>query len=83
VWIPHHFAQKNWLPKQRPFTERKTNSRLFIYSRSSTDTANRVKIGVVDSKNIGLTKIDKNMLKNSSISQGAAGGLTRINEDRT
>jgi len=43
---------------------------LFIYSRSSTVTANRVKIGVVDSKNIGLTKIDKNMLKTAAFHKG-------------
>ena len=37
-------AVKNWLPWQRPLTNRKTNFRLIIYSRSSNNPENLAKI---------------------------------------
>jgi len=43
--------------------DRKTNFRSFIYSKSSTDPANLVKIGPIDVEIIGLTKIVKNEKK--------------------
>jgi len=52
-------SNKNWLPWQRPLGGRKTNCRLIIYSRSSTNSANLAKIGPVDSEIAGLKGIAK------------------------
>ena len=42
-------ANRNWLPQQHPLSERKkTNFRLIIYSRNSTNPANLAKIVPVD-----------------------------------
>ena len=41
-------ANRNWLPQQHLLSERKTNFRLIIYSRNSTNPANLAKIGPVD-----------------------------------
>jgi len=38
---------KNWLPWQRPLRDRKTNFRLIIHIRSSTNPENLAKIGPV------------------------------------
>jgi len=47
------------LPRQRPLRAQKTNSRLIIYSHSSTDPKNMAKIGRVEFKITGLTEIVK------------------------
>jgi len=47
---------RNRSSRQRPSRDRKTNFRSFIYSRSSTISANWVKIGPVDVQIIGLTE---------------------------
>jgi len=59
VWIGPGFVQQNWLPRQRLSTDRKTNSRSFIYSHSSTNPAHLVKIGPLDVEIIGQTEIVK------------------------
>jgi len=41
------WANKNWLPRQRSWTDRKTNFELIIYSHSSTNPADLAKIGLV------------------------------------
>jgi len=48
---------------QRDTVIEKNNFRLFIYSQSSTNPANFVKIGPVDVETIGLTEITKNIKK--------------------
>jgi len=49
VWIGGgRFSPQNWLPRQRPLRDRKTNFRSFVYSRSSTMPGNWVTIGQVD-----------------------------------
>jgi len=55
LWIEADKTDKNWLPRQRPLRSRKTNFRPLIYSRSSTNPANLVKIGPVGVE-IGLTE---------------------------
>jgi len=50
---------KNWLPRQHSSKNRKTNFRLIIYGRSSTNPANLAKIGQVDVEIIGLKEILK------------------------
>jgi len=50
---------QNWLPRQRPLRNRKTYLGSFIYSQSSTNPANSVKIGLVDVEIIGLMEIVK------------------------
>ena len=47
---------------QRPLRDRKTNFRSFIYSNSSTNPANVVKIVLVDVEIIGLTEIVENKI---------------------
>ena len=47
------------LPWQCPLRIRYTNFRSFIYSHSSTNPTNLVKIGLVDVETIGLTEIVK------------------------
>jgi len=59
---------KNWLPRQRPLRDRKTNFRSFIYSQSSTNPADRVKIGPVNVDIIGLTEIVKNKKQRQNLS---------------
>jgi len=53
-------TDKNWLPRQRPLRDRKADCRAFIYSHSSTNPANLVKIGPADVETIGLREIVKN-----------------------
>jgi len=53
-----HFC-RTWLPRQRPLNDRGAKFRLFIYSFSSTNRANLVKIGPVDFQIIGATEIAK------------------------
>ena len=48
-------TNKNWLPWQRPFTDRKSNLRLIIYSHRSINPENSTKIGPVDFEINGLT----------------------------
>jgi len=48
VWNDRRFCRQNWLPRQRPSSDRKTNFRSFIYSHSSTIPTDWVKIGRVD-----------------------------------
>ena len=52
---------KNWLPWQRPFRDRKPNFRRTIYSHSSTNPENSAIIGQVDFEIISLTGIAKNI----------------------
>jgi len=56
-------ANKNWLPQQRPMTDRKTNFRLTIYSHSSTNPEILAKIGPLPFEINGLTGIVKNKYK--------------------
>jgi len=56
-------ANKNWLPQQRPMTDRKTNFRLTIYSHSSTNPEILAKIGPLRFEIIGLTGIVNNEYK--------------------
>jgi len=48
---------------QRDTVIEKNNFRSFIYSQSSINPANFVKIGPVDVETIGLTEITKNIKK--------------------
>jgi len=52
-------TNKNWLAWQRPLMDRKTNFRLIIYSRSSTNRDNLAKIGPANCQINGLTEIVK------------------------
>jgi len=49
--------------------DRKTNFRSFIHSRSSTNTANAVKISLVDVEIIGLTESAEKKKQQQNISQ--------------
>ena len=51
---------QNWLPRQRPVRDQKTNFRSFISSHSSTVPANWVKIGGVDIHIVGVSESLKN-----------------------
>ena len=55
LWLSQNLV----LPRQRPLRAQKTNSRLIIYSHSSTDPKNLAKIGRVEFKITGLTEIVK------------------------
>jgi len=46
-------TNKNWLPRQRPLSDRKTDFRSFICCHSSTILANMATIGLVDFEIIG------------------------------
>jgi len=82
-------TNKNWFPWQRPFGNRKANFRSFIYSRSSIDPAQLVKIGRgrVHVEIIGLTEIVKiNMKRRQNTSPpwaAAAGGLMSSRRTRS
>jgi len=81
-------TNKNWFPWQRPFGNRKANFRSFIYSRSSIDPAQLVKIvrGRVHVEIIGLTEIVKINMKrrqNTSPPWAAAASSGRTNEQST
>jgi len=56
-------TNKNWLPRQRPLRDRKTNLRSFIHSHSSTIVANLAKIGRVEFEIIGRQKSLKILLQ--------------------
>jgi len=52
-------TKKNSLPWHHPLKNLKTNFRLIIYSRSSTEAENAAKIDEADVEIIGLTKIGR------------------------
>ena len=68
VWIGSGFGPQNWLPRQRPMRDRKTNFSSFIRSHSSANTANAAKIGLVDVEIIGLTESAEKKKQQQNIS---------------
>jgi len=52
---------KNWLPRQRPLRDQKTNFSLITHSLISTNLANLAKIGPVNVELIGLTGVVTNI----------------------
>jgi len=80
-------TNKNWLPRQRPSSDRKTKFRLIIYSHSSTNQENSVKIDPADSEITGLTGIVKisvnfRIFKNEFLEISYANKSTSINMTR-
>ena len=55
---------KNWLPWQHTSRDQNTNLRSFIYSHTSTNPENLVKIGPVDVKISDLTEIAEKEINN-------------------
>jgi len=80
-------TNKNWLPRQRPSSDRKTTFRLIIYSHSSTNQENSAKIDPADSEITGLTGIVKisvnfRIFKNEFLEISYANKSTSINMTR-
>jgi len=63
------FDAENWLLWQRPLSDRKTNTRLNIYSRLSTSLEDLVKIDLVGSEISLLEAIVKKRRKESNSSR--------------